>query len=787
MSISAVEQNGMQRNVTTSEITEEVELAFDRGQESTLLILEKWSVESNYQSLDFLPERVEEDETNETLAATASNSSDAIASFFPGMAFEGAGTTAELDVLSEISDTSLSAQLVTNPNDTFLSQQFYLETINAFEAYGVLGSLPQTNDDPTIVAVIDTGIDLSHPDLAENIFVNDLEANGTPGVDDDGNGFIDDVSGYNFFDNNNDPSPGSFVAEFHGTAVAGVIGAGSNNSLGITGIADPFNVELLPLRVLGGPNGTGSSDDIAEAIVYAVDNGADVINLSLGGPGFSLSLLNSLAYAEANDVLVVAAAGNDGQNNDLFPTFPASFGFDNILSVAATDSTDRLADFSNFGLESVDLAAPGVGILSTIPTSLVDNPEFALAFIDGTSFSAPIVAGAAAVLLASLPENVVNATDIAIDLLLDTVRPVADLQGRTATGGILDLEAAARALLVEDLTILGDGSDDTSIGFGGNDSLNGDAGDDSLDGAAGNDSLSGATGNDSLSGAAGNDSLNGGTDDDSLDGGADDDTLFGAGGTDTLIGGTGNDSLNGGADDDTLFGSDGADALVGSVGNDSLNGGTGNDSLNGGSGNDTLLGSDGNDSLNGFTGDDTLNGGAGNDTLFGSDGVDTLNGGADDDLLNGAADNDSLNGGTGNDTLLGSDGADTLSGFTGNDSLNGGADDDILFGSDGADTLNGGAGNDRLTGGSGNDTQHGGLGSDTFIFTDQFGDDLILAFDTVVDVIDLSAVSSIGNFSDLQTSHLSQVGRDAVIEAGTDSITLRNVNINALSASEFLF
>ncbi len=324
--------------------------------------------------------------------------------------------------------------LAAAPNDPFFSSQFALDVIGAQEAYEILTPLPGSAE-PIVVAVIDTGIDYTHPDLAPNVFTNDLEANGTPGVDDDGNGFVDDIFGYDFVDNDGDP----FDENFHGTAVAGVIGADSNNGFGIAGVADPFNVELLGVRALGA-DGSGTLDDVAAAVVYAVDTGADVINLSLGGGGFSLSLFDALAYADANDVLVVAAAGNAGQDNDLLPTFPASFGFDNIISVAATTSSNDLASFSNFGATSVDLGAPGANIVTTVP-----DGQFAS--ISGTSFSSPLVAGVAAALLASLPASVANPTDTVIDLLLDTVAPDADLQGNTVTGGILDFAAAAQALI----------------------------------------------------------------------------------------------------------------------------------------------------------------------------------------------------------------------------------------------------------------------------------------------------------------------------------------------------
>lgn len=326
--------------------------------------------------------------------------------------------------------------LATAPNDPFFNSQFGLTEVGALEAREILLPRGEAIDaDPVVVAVIDTGIDYTHPDLADNLFTNDLEANGIPGVDDDNNGFVDDIVGYDFVDEDGDP----FDENSHGTAVAGVIAAVPDNGIGVAGIAGDFDVEILALRALGA-DGSGTLTDVAESIVYAVDNGADVINLSLGGEGFSSSLANALAYAEANDVLVVAAAGNAGQNNDLIPTYPASFGFDNLLSVAATDRNGRLASFSNFGATSVDLGAPGADIATTFPNGQVGS-------ISGTSFAAPLVAGAAAALLASLPDTVASPTETVIDLLLDTVAPAANLQGDVVTGGILDFAAAAEALV----------------------------------------------------------------------------------------------------------------------------------------------------------------------------------------------------------------------------------------------------------------------------------------------------------------------------------------------------
>lgn len=367
----------------------------------------------------------------------------------------GATVTAPVGLVDDaIASTAVDSFFTTAPNDPLFDEQFALEAIGALEANEILSQLPGSSD-PIRVAIIDTGIDFTQPDLVDNLATNDLEANGIDGVDDDGNGFVDDVFGFDFVgDNDSDP----FDENFHGTAVAGVIGAIADNGLGVAGVADPFNVELLAVRALGA-DGTGSLSDAAEAIVFAVENGADVINLSLGAGGFTFDLFAALALAEQNDVLVVAAAGNSAQDIDETPIFPAAFSFDNLISVAATTEEGRLAGFSNFGAESVDLGAPGVDIVSTIPGG-------GFGTISGTSFASPLVAGAAAALLASLPETVDNPTEVVIDLLFNTVTPAPTLQGRTVTGGILNFEAAAQALVDTFVLESNIASNSTPLAFG---------------------------------------------------------------------------------------------------------------------------------------------------------------------------------------------------------------------------------------------------------------------------------------------------------------------------------
>ena len=241
------------------------------------------------------------------------------------------------------------------------------------------GAWLQTTGDPSVVvAIIDSGIDRDHPDLGEQLWANPGEVDGN-GLDDDNNGLIDDVYGWDFLGGDADPSD----SIGHGTAVAGIATAAANGS-GIVGVAP--GVRFMPLRAC---TSTCPMSAIVASVDYAVAHDVDIINLSLGGHGASFEpLADALAAADGAGILVVAAAGNTASDNDVSPFLPASFEFDNIVAVSATDHTDQAASFSNFGALTVDLAAPGVDVLATV----IDG----WALTSGTSFSAPHVAGTAA-------------------------------------------------------------------------------------------------------------------------------------------------------------------------------------------------------------------------------------------------------------------------------------------------------------------------------------------------------------------------------------------------------
>lgn len=241
-----------------------------------------------------------------------------------------------------------------------------------------------TGDRAVTVAVIDDGVAIDHADLKANLWINPAEAAGN---DEDGDGYAGDLNGWDFVEARADPSPAAWVDRWHGTHVAGIIGAAGDNHVGVTGVS--WNVALMPLRALG-PYG-GRSDDLVRAIDFAADHGARVINASWGGGGASQALARAIARAGERGALVVAAAGNESAAS---LDFPANLRLENVLSVGASAPDDLLARFSNRGAL---VAAPGVGILSTTAPGRYER-------YDGTSMASAHVAGIAALLWAAHPE-----------------------------------------------------------------------------------------------------------------------------------------------------------------------------------------------------------------------------------------------------------------------------------------------------------------------------------------------------------------------------------------------
>lgn len=286
-----------------------------------------------------------------------------------------------------------------------------------------------TGDASLIVGVIDTGIDYTHQDLAANIWTNPGEVAGD-GIDNDANGYVDDIHGWDWADNDADPMDD----EGHGTHVSGTIGAVGNNGVGVAGVN--WNVQLMALKFIGS-GGYGSTAGAIEAIDYSTDMHKAGINVRLtnnswGGSGNSRSLELAITENGNEGLLFVVAAGNSGDNIDTSPDYPPSFDLDNMISVAATNSHDQLAGFSNYGVNTVHLGAPGVGILSTTPQNNYGSSS-------GTSMASPHVAGAVALAWSTNPSASASAVKAA---LVDGVDPISALNGKTKSGGRLNVRGA---------------------------------------------------------------------------------------------------------------------------------------------------------------------------------------------------------------------------------------------------------------------------------------------------------------------------------------------------------
>ena len=281
-----------------------------------------------------------------------------------------------------------------------------------------------------IVALIDTGVDITHPELSGSIWTNTGEIPGD-GIDNDGNGYIDDVYGWNFYDNNAQVFTGT--DDNHGTHSAGTIAA-ARNGVGTVGICDPAYVKIMVIKTLGTSSGVGTVSNVVKAIRYAQANGASICNLSFGTMKYSEELYQ--AIKDSGMLFIVAAGNGDASGNgysiDEQPMYPASFELDNIISVANLRFDGQLDRASNYGVRSVDLAAPGNYILSTITGN-------DYAYMSGTSMAAPMVTGTAAMLYSC--DASLSLMDVR-NRILQSARPLESLSGKVATGGMLDAGAA---------------------------------------------------------------------------------------------------------------------------------------------------------------------------------------------------------------------------------------------------------------------------------------------------------------------------------------------------------
>lgn len=341
-------------------------------------------------------------------------------------------------------------------SDPLFSKQWGMISV---DAAGAWKKTPGGND--IVVAVTDSGVDYNHQDLISNMWRNPQEIPGD-GIDNDGNGYVDDIVGWDFASNDNKPydltlslmdiilqggNPG------HGTHVAGCVGASLNNKLGIVGVAP--NVKIMALRFIS-ESGQGGTAEAIAAIDYAADNGAHIINASWGGESDGEQeedtlLKEAIERAGKKGVLFIAAAGNGRMNaqggasgfdidNDSQPVYPAAYPLENIFTVAALDSENGLANFSNWGEKSVRMGAPGVKILSTVPGDKYQDTIINLGSVvvtwDGTSMAAPHVAGAAAALWSLDPQATAKAI---AQKLIDLAAPTDSVSGKVSSGGRLDL------------------------------------------------------------------------------------------------------------------------------------------------------------------------------------------------------------------------------------------------------------------------------------------------------------------------------------------------------------
>ena len=328
----------------------------------------------------------------------------------------------------EYIEPNYTYQAINTPSDADFEKQWGLENtgrnsggwwspgtagvdISALEAWKITKGGKEIK-----VAIIDTGVDYNHEDLKNNIMINEAELNGAEGVDDDGNGYIDDVYGYDFANDDADPMDG----HGHGTHCAGVIGA-EHNQIGVAGVL--ANVQLLPVQFLSASGG-GTLEGALKAIDYATSRGVNIMSNSWGGGGRSEALFEAVKRAESAGIVFVAAAGNESNDNDAKPVYPANYKADNVISVGAMDGKGKKASFSNWGEKTVHVFAPGVNIYSTVQGDRYKK-------MSGTSMACPHVSGIVGLLLSMEPN--LSVTEVK-QRLMSTSTQSTELDQYTASG-----------------------------------------------------------------------------------------------------------------------------------------------------------------------------------------------------------------------------------------------------------------------------------------------------------------------------------------------------------------
>lgn len=650
------------------------------------------------------------------------------------------------------------------PNDPLYPKQWALDNVGDPTIPGGLAGADisasaawdrNVNGSSVTIAVMDTGVLYTHPDLAPNMWVNYDEQYGTPNVDDDSNGRIDDIHGWNFGTDSPEALPGGDDNPWHGTAVASVAAAVRNDSVGVTGVS---NAKIMALNVF--EDGKSPFSNLLAAVEYARKNNANVINASLSAPVDDVAFEQEIA--KASDITFVAAAGNTSADVDYEPRFPCAYDLPNIVCVGSTSRVDAKAPTSSFGFANVDLFAPGNNVLALYGPSyanwdrngdsIPDVDANGYGEVSGTSFSSPAVAGAAALIKAQNP----TFTPAQVRArLLDTVDHIPALEGLAISEGRLNLDnalgnittprAGGTAVVASGELVITGAADtandvkvaETTAAFTIEDLRAPLAPSTGCTAVTASKVSCAKTGVTSIRFELGDHAnvidapvdlpvtINGGSGPDHVrTAGFKSAVINTGGGMDVIVGSAGNDTINSGDARDQVFGGDGADTINSGDGDDLVGGDDGNDTITLGAGNDELdpTRDGGNDVVYGGDGDDNLRGRDGVDQLFGQAGADNVEvSGGTDSLADGGADNDTLVNRGGRQRFVGGDGTDLISYDRSSTpvtiNMNGAAVSGVSGENDTVETdvenALGGTGNDTITGNGLANVLNGGYGADT--------------------------------------------------------------------------